>query len=131
VTDQEAILSLRRLYWLTALFGLIGFVWYFAVQGPRPGAAFFLGALGSFGNLWLFEGMTRGIAPGEHSRKPWQAGAFVSRYLLLFLAGYAIVKGLGVNPLPVLLGLLSSTAAILTSTIFELLHDLFTSRFSR
>jgi hypothetical protein len=130
MTEQDAILSVRRLYWLTASFGMIGFVSYFALQGPRPAFGFVLGALGSFGNLWLFNYLTHAISPVEGARKPWQAGAFIGRYLVFFLLGYVIVKGLGVNPLPVILGLLASTAAVLASTVIELFQSLFLSRSS-
>jgi hypothetical protein len=128
MTEEEAALSVRRLYWLTTGFGVLGFLGYVAVQGPRPAFAFLLGSLGSVGNLWLFERMTRGIAPGDSSKKPAQAGAFAIRYVLLFSLGYVIVKGLGVNPLAVILGLLASTAAVLTSSIFELAQGFFLSR---
>ena len=117
-------LSVRRLYRLTIVFGILGAAAFSWSQGPREGLAFALGALGSFGNLWLFHRLSLSIAPGEASRKPWQAGAFLGRYLLLFAAGYVIVKGLGVNPLPVVLGLFASTAAVLTSSIIELLQNL-------
>jgi hypothetical protein len=130
MTEQDAILSVRRLYWLTGSFGAIGFVSYFWLQGTRPAFAFALGTLGSFGNLWLFNWLTRAIAPGDAMRKPWQAGAFIGRYLVFFLLGYVIVKSLGVNPLPVILGLLASTAAVLASTVIELLQSLFLSRSS-
>lgn len=123
-------MTVRRLYWLTIAFGLIGFVSYFAVLGPLPAFGFLLGALGSFGNLWLFDWLSRAIAPGT-ARKPWQAGTFITRYLLFFAVGYVIVKGLGVNPLPVVFGLLASTAAALVSSIFELLASLLGSRTSR
>jgi hypothetical protein len=117
-------LSVRRLYRLTILFGVLGAAAFSWLQGSREGLAFALGALGSFGNLWLFHRLSVSIAPGEASRKPWQAGAFLGRYILLFAAGYVIVKGLGVNPLPVVLGLFASTAAVLTSSIVELLQNL-------
>jgi ATP synthase I chain len=116
--------DIRRVYWLTAVFGLIGFVSYFVVLGPRPAFGFLLGAMGSFGNLWLFGWLARSIAPGEAPRKPWQAGAFIGRYLLLFTIGYVIVKALDVNPLAVILGLLASTAGVLLSSIVELIQSL-------
>jgi len=115
---------MTRLYRLTILFGILGAAAFTWLQGPREALAFALGALGSFGNLWLFHRLSVSIAPGEGSGKPWQAGAFVGRYLILFAAGYVIVKGLGVNPLPVVLGLFASTAAVLTSSIVELLQNL-------
>ncbi|HEY7304761.1 MAG TPA: hypothetical protein VH601_11635 [Bryobacteraceae bacterium] len=124
-------MTVRRLYWLTAAFGLIGFVSYFALLGPVPAVAFLLGATGSFGNLWLFDWLSRAIAPGTTSRKPWQAGVFVTRYLLFFATGYVIVKALDVNPLPVIFGLLASTAAVLMSSILELFASLLGSRSSR
>ena len=117
-------LSVHRLYRLTIVFGILGVSAFSWVQGPREGLAFALGALGSFGNLWLFHRLSLSIAPGEEARKPWQAGTFLGRYILLFAAGYVIVKGLGVNPLPVVLGLFASTAAVLTSSIVELLQNL-------
>ncbi len=124
MTDVELAQSLRRMYRLTALFGLVGFVWYFAAHGPREAFGFLVGAVGSFGNLWLFNWLSRTIAPGERQQKPWQASLFVGRYLGLFLVGYATVKALDVSPLAVLLGLLASTAAILASSIADLIHGL-------
>lgn len=117
-------LSVLHLYRLTILFGILGAAAFAWLQGPAEGLAFALGALGSFGNLWLFHRLSFSIAPGEASSKPWQASAFVARYFVLFAAGYVIVKGLGVNPLPVVLGLFASTAAILASSIVELLQNL-------
>jgi hypothetical protein len=128
MNEEDAALSVRRLYWLTTTFGVLGFFCYAALQGPRPAFAFLLGSLGSAGNLWLFERMTRGIAPGDSSKKPATAGAFAIRYVLLFSLGYVIVKSLGVNPLAVILGLLASTAAVLASSIFELAQGFFVSR---
>jgi ATP synthase I chain len=115
---------MTRLYRLTIFFGILGAAAFSWLQGPREALAFALGGLGSFGNLWLFHRLSFSIAPGEEARKPWQAGAFIGRYLILFAAGYVIVKGLGVNPLPVVLGLFASTAAVLTSSIVELLQNL-------
>ena len=124
MTDQDLRASVRRLYWLTASFGIIGFVWCFLIFGSRAAVAFALGAAGSFGNLRLFEWLSRAVAPGGTARKPWHVAAFIGRYLLLFLLAYAIVNSLGVNPLPVLLGLLASTAAVLASSILEIIQNL-------
>jgi hypothetical protein len=116
--------SVPRLYRLTIIFGVLGAAAFGWKQGPREMLAFALGVLGSFGNLWLFHRLSVSIAPGGGTGKPWQASAFVGRYILLFAAGYVIVKGLGVNPLPVVLGLFASTAAVLASSIVELLQNL-------
>jgi ATP synthase I chain len=121
-------MTTRRLYRLTLLFGLFGFVSYFALEGPRSAFAFLLGAAISFGNLWLFNWLAGSIAPSDSPRKPWQAGAFVGRYLILFTAGYVIVKALGVSPLPVVLGLFASTAAVLLLMTTELFLNLLGKR---
>lgn len=116
---------IRRLYLLTGAFGLLGTAFCLARFGPREALAFLMGALASLGNLWVYDYMSRSIAPGEEPKKPWQAGAFITRYLLLVAGGYALVKALHVNPLTVILGLLASTAAALASSIFELLQSFF------
>jgi hypothetical protein len=135
--------TIRQLYRFTALIGVLGFVWYFRFQGPRPAVGFLLGAATSFGNLWLFDWLSRAIAPADSTRKPSQAGASertgrsvavvrgsaaVGRYLILFTAGYVIVNALGVNPLAVVLGLFASTAAVLLSSAIELLQSLLGKR---
>ena len=112
--------SLRRIYWLIAFFALLGFVWYFAVTGLRDALGFLLGAAGSFGNFWLFDRLSRRIAPGPHTAKPWEAGVFITRYIVLLGIGYAIVKALNVSPLAVILGLLASTAAVMASLVIEI-----------
>ena len=130
MTDEDAVLSIKRLYRLTGVLGLVGFVWYFAAAGVGSAVAFLLGVLCSFGNLWLFDHLSRSIAPGADVRKPWQAGAYVVRYVILLGIGYAIVKSLDVSPLAVILGLFASAAAVLASLITELLSHFFKGRTS-
>jgi hypothetical protein len=122
MTDQDLNQSLRRLYWLTASFGLIGFVSYFWLQGLRSAFGFLLGALSSFGNLYLFVWLSRAISPTAAPRRPWKAGAFVGRYVVLVTLGYVIVNALSVNALAVILGLFSSTAAVLLSSTIEIVQ---------
>ena len=130
MTTEDATLSIKRLYRLTGAVGLVGFVWYFAAAGGSSAFAFFLGVLCSFGNLWLFDHLSRSIAPGAASRKPWQAGAYFVRYVILLGIGYAIVKSLDVSPLALILGLFASAAAVLASLIFELFSHFFKGRTS-
>jgi ATP synthase I chain len=122
MTDQDLHQSLRRLYWLTASFGMLGFVSYFWLQGPRSAFGFLLGAVSSFGNLWLFVWLSRAISPTGVPRRPWKAGAFVARYIILVTIGYVIVNALSVNVLAVILGLFSSTAAVLLSSTIEIVQ---------
>jgi hypothetical protein len=124
MTTAQADASVRRLYWFTLAFGLIGFVSYWAAKGFHTAAAFLLGAAISFGNLWLFNYLSRAIAPAAENqtteKKAWSARTFISRYLLLIAGGYAITKGLDADPLTVVLGLFVSTAAVLVSSILDL-----------
>ena len=112
--------SVSQLYVLTGLLGLAGLVFYFVYSGLRSALAFGLGAAMSLFNLWLFNRLAVAIGPGEGSRKPWRAGAFVGRYVIFFLVGYVIVRALDVSPLPVVFGLFASTAAVLLSSVLEL-----------
>jgi ATP synthase I subunit len=130
MTDLDLRRSLKRLYLLTAVFTAAGFVWYFAHSNPRDAYGFLIGAVGSFGNLWVFNWLSRSIAPGERKQKPWTASLFIGRYAGLWVVGYGTVKLLDVGPLPVLLGLLASTAAVLASSIVDLILSFAGSRTS-
>jgi hypothetical protein len=115
--------TVTQLYRWTLLIGLAGTLAYLFYGAFRPALAFALGSAVSFLNLWLFDRLARGIAPGQGSKKPWQAGAFAARYLIFFAAGYVIVKALDVSPLPVVFGLFASTAAVLLSSVLELFES--------
>lgn len=115
----------RQLYVLTGIFTFLGFVFAFSLVGARDAVGFLIGGLGSVLNLWTFNLLSVGIAPGERTMKPWPASLFVGRYIILIAAGYATVKTLDVRPIAVLLGLLASTAAALTAAILDLLRSLF------
>ena len=121
MTADEFGLSIRRLYILTALAGAVGFVSLFAVRGARFGFGFALGVLASILNLWLWDWLSRAISP-EGAKSKWQAGLFIGRYIILWGFGYAIVKGLGVDILAAVLGLLASTVAVLISMVIEIVQ---------
>ena len=124
----QRAMSVRQLYQLTVAVSILGTVAFFISYGFRPALAFLLGAAVSLGNLWLFSRLARAIEPGDRQQKPWEAGAFIGRYLILFTFGYVIVKALGVSPLPVVLGLFASTAAVLFSSMLELVGSALGSR---
>src|SRR5437588_3934 len=122
MAEHDAHGSVWRLYLLTAAFALAGVLWYLAHWNVRDAVGFFIGAVGSFGNLWLFNWLSRTIAPTADQparHKPWTASLFIGRYAGLWLVGYGTVKLLGVGPLPVLFGLLASTAAVLASSVVD------------
>lgn len=128
MTDSALNAAVRRLYWLTGLFGIIGFVSYSCFESIRSALAFGLGVGGSLGNLWLFDWLAGAISSRDQVRKPWSAGLFISRYAVLFFAGYVIVKALKVSGLAVVLGLLASTAAVLFLLIAEMIQTLLRNR---
>jgi hypothetical protein len=121
-------MSVRQLYILTLAVAILGAVAFSIPYGFRSALAFLLGSAVSLFNLWLFSWLARAIEPGAKQQKPWEAGAFVGRYLILFTFGYVIVKSLGVSPLPVVLGLFASTAAVLLASLLELAGSAFGSR---
>jgi hypothetical protein len=123
--------SIRRVYILTVTFGLIIFLGLWQRQGFKTALAYLLGALVSMANLYLFGYLSRAISPAPGESKPWEARAFISRYLLLFAGGYAIVRVLGVSPLAVIVGMLTSTVAVVASIVTELLQRLFTRSTTR
>ena len=117
---SELATSMRRLYWCTGAIALLGALWCLWQSGARSAFGFLLGGAGSLGNLWLWHWLSHLIEPGRGPKKSWQAGLFIGRYLVLLGGGYGIVKVLGVNPLWVVLGLLTSTAAVLTLLMIEI-----------
>ncbi len=123
--------SIRRVYVFTVIIGVAGFVGTWPLHGFKTALAFLLGTAVSLGNLFLFGYLARAISPAPGETRPWEARAFISRYLLLFAFGYVIVKALGVSPLAVILGLLASTAAVVVSLIIELFERLFTRSTTR
>ncbi|GEM_PF-1789714 len=124
MTEQDLLRSLWRLYWLAGLYAFGGCVYCFYAARIQGLFGFAFGALASFANLWLFTWLTRTISPGHSSRRRWPTSLYISRFLVLFLTGYGIVKLLGVSPLSIVLGLLASTFAVLVSIIIELIQSL-------
>lgn len=112
--------SIRRLYWCTVAFGMLGAACYLVKGDVRSALGFLLGAAGSVANLWFWNWLSHLIEPGRGPKKSWQAGLFIGRYVILLGGGYGIVKFLGVNPLAVVLGLLTSTAAVLALLVVEI-----------
>jgi hypothetical protein len=123
LTEQELLRSLGRLYGLAGLYVFGGCLYCFYTARIQGLLGFAFGALASFLNLWLFIWLTRTISPGPSSGRRWPAGLYIGRFLLLFLAGYGIVKLLGISPLSIVLGLLASTFAVLVSIIIELIQN--------
>ncbi|MGH9618269.1 MAG: ATP synthase subunit I [Bryobacteraceae bacterium] len=131
MTERDLTRSLAWLYRLGSIYAAIGFVAYLYAADTREATGFLLGALSAIGNLWLFAWLTRAIDPGRLSRKPWATAVYAIRLLLLFVLAYVIVKLLGVSPLPVILGLLVSAAAVLTFLVTEVIQTLLRKQTTR
>jgi hypothetical protein len=118
--DIDYDLSTHRLSWLTAAVGAGGAIIGLAVWGKNIGGGFALGALGSFGNLWLWR-LLAGTLGGASKRRSSVVGVlFAARFLVLFAFAYVIVRNLGIHPLAAILGLLSSSVAVVAEVLIEL-----------
>lgn len=117
---------MRQLYLLSMALVVAGSGLLFGFRGWRPAVAFLVGGLLSFGNLWLFERMSRGIAP-EEGKAPQARSTtlFVLRYVALLALVYATVNALGLDPVPMFAGLFASTAAVLIVSVLEIVKGLF------
>ncbi len=118
--DIDYALSTRRLYWLTLAIGVAGSVLGAIIWNGRAGAGFALGSLASLGNLWVWESIALAAGGAQNRRTMAAAGFFAGRLLALFAFGYVIVKALNIQPLPAILGLFASSAAVLLEILIEL-----------
>jgi hypothetical protein len=112
--------STRRLFVLTASFGVIGSVVASAGWGGSAGGGFALGSLASLLNLWLWHALTMRLSGDQSRRSRFGARLFAARFLALFALGYGILKTLNVEPLAAILGLLTSAMAVLAEIVIEL-----------
>jgi hypothetical protein len=120
IGDIDYDRSTRRLYWLTFVIAVSGTAISWALWGTRVGAGFGLGSMGSFVNLWVWHAIADGLG-GRQTGRSMAAGAlFAGRFLALFALGYVIVRTLNVQPFAAILGLLTSSLAVLAEIIIEL-----------
>ena len=118
--DMNYALSTRRLYWLTFLISFIGSVLGGTLWGRQVGGGFAFGSLASFVNLWIWESIALAAGGTQNRRTTAAAFFFVGRFLALFAFGYVIVKALNIQPLAAILGLLTSSAAVIVEIFIEL-----------
>jgi hypothetical protein len=128
VSDIDYARATRRVFWLTATAGLAGSLLSWRLSSGNAGVSFGFGALGSLLNLWIWHALAARLA-GRQSRESKVAGLlFAIRLLTLFVLGYVIVGILNLQPLPAILGLLTSSVAAMAEMIIELASS---SRMSR
>ncbi len=114
--------ALRRVYLNMAWIAASGAVGTGAWKGWRMGLAFLLGAAGAYLNFrWLHQ-VVDAMGPDARPAPKRIYFLFALRYLLLGLGGYVIVKVFGMNAIAALTGLFVPVAALLSETLYELVH---------
>jgi ATP synthase I chain len=113
--------ALKRIFRIGAALGVIGTIVVFIRFGVNTALGFLAGAILSLLN---FHGLKRvvdglsGATPGKRSSPLFWA----FRYLLFAGIAYVIVKGLGINLMPILAGLFVAAAAIIVEILYELTY---------
>jgi ATP synthase I chain len=120
VSDIDYAKATRRVFWLTAIVGLAGALLSWRLSTGNAGVSFGLGALGSLLNLWVWHALAARLAGRQGRESNVAAVLFAIRLLGLFVFGYVIVGVLNLQPLPAILGLLTSSAAVMAEMIIEL-----------
>lgn len=123
--EAEAVFverALRRIFRGAQLLTAAGTLAALALQGWRWGLGFAAGAAGSCVNFYWLHRLVEGITPGGQRPGKRLLVVLATRYLLLGLAGYAIVKVFGLSLAAILLGLFVPVAAIFVEIIYELTH---------
>ena len=109
----------RRLALIVAAIGALGvLVW----RGPREAGGFLVGA--AFSLLSLHSWARIAETAGAGRRPALASGIFLAlRFVLIALGVYVIVSVLGVTPVPVIVGLLVSFAAVILELLYGILKS--------
>jgi hypothetical protein len=105
-------ISERRVLWLTLLLGIIGSAAVLVKYGWRDALGFAIGAALSYLSFRSWGKLAESI--GALGKAPARGSAvfLAFRYVLIGLAIYAIIEGLGSTPGALIVGLLVSFAAL-------------------
>jgi biotin transporter BioY len=99
--------------------GTLAALW---MNGWRGGLGFLAGATGSYLNFYWLHRLVEGLAPGGRRPRKWLLMFLATRYLLLGLGGYVIVKVFGLSLIAVLVGLFVPVAAVIGEILYELMY---------
>jgi len=99
--------------------GTLAALW---MNGWRGGLGFLAGATGSYLNFYWLHRLVEGLAPGGRRPRKWLLVFLATRYLLLGLGGYVIVKVFGLSLIAVLVGLFVPVAAVIGEILYELMY---------
>jgi hypothetical protein len=111
--------TIHRVVRLIIVIGVLGSITATIMRGPRFGFGFLLGASLSCVSFWRWKKFVDALGGTPRRLSAW---TWLLRLAVLIAAAYAIVKYLEVTPAAVFIGLLVSTAAVIVSMIYELIH---------
>ena len=111
-------ISEQRVLRLTLIFGAAGTVAVFARHGMRDALGFLVGAGLSYLSFRSWVRLARTV--GDSGARPATGSAMflALRYLLIGVAIYAIIEGLGSTPGALIVGLLVSFAALIVELLW-------------
>lgn len=114
--------ALRRIFRGMLVLGGAGTLAALWLSGWRGGLGFLVGATGSYLNFYWLDRLVEGLAPGGRRPRRWLLFFLATRYLLLGLGGYVIVRVFGLSLIAVLIGLFVPVAALIVEILYELTH---------
>jgi len=114
--------ALRRIFRGMLILGGAGALAALWLGGWRGGLGFLVGATASYLNFYWLHRLVEGLAPGGRRPRKWLVFFLATRYLLLGLGGYVIVKVVGLSLMAVLAGLFVPVAAVIVEILYELTH---------
>ncbi len=117
---DRPIARIRR---IIVVLGALGVIFVSVTYGVRSGAGFLLGAIASLLSFWRQQRTVEALGPQTVAKRP-PVRRFIVQFGMLALAGYVIVKYLGVNRIAVVSGLLLAGVAVTIEILYELIFSL-------
>lgn len=111
-------ISTRRVLRLTLGLGMIGTVAVMGKYGLRDALGFLVGAGLSYLSFRSWMGLAASVGASGKAPAIGSAVFLASRYVLISVAIYAIIKGLGSTPGALIVGLLVSFAALVLELLW-------------
>ncbi len=116
---EQALRRIFRGMWLVGGAGTVAALW---LGGWRGGLGVLAGATASYLNFYWLHRFVQGLAPDGQRPRKWLLFFLATRYLLLGLGGYVIVKVAGLTLSALLIGLFVPVAAVIVEIVYELTH---------
>jgi hypothetical protein len=114
--------AIRRIFRSMLILAGAGALAALALKGWRDALSFLAGAAGSYLNFYWLYRFVEALAPGGSRPRRWLMFFLATRYLLLGLGGYVIVKVFGLSLIAILIGLFVPVAAVIVEILYELMY---------